>query len=80
MADDVATFKYVPLTHDVTSMLRPALQVRMTRHSTSAVFLALVDSGASNTFLPRSFADVLGVERSECRPVAIRFGSGDGTG
>ena len=44
-------------------------------YRTSAVFMALVDSSASHTFLPESFADMLGI-KNEGKSLKIRQMSG----
>ena len=68
------TFKYRSPTYDDLGTLRSVLRARMT-YRTSAVFMALVDSGASHTFLPESFADMLGI-KNEGKSLKIRQMSG----
>ena len=53
------TFKYIPLNYGDDRLQRPALEIRMTQKYSINIH-ALVDSGATHTFLPKRFAKLLG--------------------
>ena len=67
------TFKYRPPTYDDLGTLGSVLRARMT-YGTGALFVAPADSG-THTFLPKSFADMLGI-KNEGKSLKIRQMSG----
>jgi hypothetical protein len=50
---------------------RPIVEVEISRAGPGRKFLALIDSGADHITMPAAIAEVLGINRAECRPRPI---------
>ncbi len=55
------TYTLAPETGEPMIVFRPEISVRVVGPTGSRLFLALVDTGADNTVLPKSVADVCGI-------------------
>jgi hypothetical protein len=64
-----------PDTDDFLLIRRPEIPVTIEEPAGSATYAGMVDSGSDNTILPRSIADLLGIEVERASgPAAIAFG------